>query len=341
MHLRSRWVCRPIFQLCLVLAALLSTSIATEGAESLGWLQQQAGPDGRIGGANGMATDFQATAEAHQTLSRLQPDDPRVPEALRFLDVEPALHTEYLARLIVARLLAGDPVADLVPLLRDRQNPDGGFADTPGDASTVLDTAFALEALSQAKPETRDTRDLALGFLQQRQTGQGGWADGNNDPSVYLTALAMRAVWRSRNDVDVSSVLTQAQAFLISQRQADGRWSTTFETALALIALVPGVADLSLVDASAMALRAEQLADGSWEQDVYVTALAARALHLYDARQANPQVPGPGGALSGHVTQIGTGAPLQDARVTLSTLPGVTVQTNAEGFFFTSRLAPG
>ena len=50
----------------------------------------------------------------------------------------------------------------------------------------------------------------------------------------------------------------------------------TFETALALIAILPRLNNRDEISGTIDALRAAQLANGSWDNHVYTTALALR-----------------------------------------------------------------
>src|SRR5206468_2270025 len=130
--------------------------------------------------------------------------------------------------------------------------------------------------------------------------------------SVYLTALASRALWLVRQTTPgIPQALSVAQTFLLAQRDAQGLWSETFETALSLIALVPSVTEPSVMSTSVHALQALQRPDGSWEDDVYSTALAVRALTLTTLSQPNPDL----GGITGQVVSAQTGLPLAQVTV--------------------------
>ncbi len=69
-----------------------------------------------------------------------------------------------------------------------KQNPDGGFGDSPStvhDTANVLQTFMAFDALAQIRPAD------AAGYLLGRQTVSGSW-----DGSVYATASAVAALKR-------------------------------------------------------------------------------------------------------------------------------------------------
>lgn len=82
-----------------------------------------------------------------------------------------------------------DALSLLGDWLRSRQNPDGGFGDSP---STPQATAEVLLALSELGATSLVNADAAVDYLRSRQTESGSWAG-----SVHSTALAVRALRRS------------------------------------------------------------------------------------------------------------------------------------------------
>lgn len=285
---------------------------------------------------------MQSTAEvlrAYQALG--QQALPAYAPAIGYLNSDTEVNTEFLARKIVINVKAGNDVTALINTLIANQNADGGFGNQAGDTSSVLDTAYALEALAAANYTSGALVSSAAGYLLSKQAASGGWANGANDPSVFVSAQVMRALWFYRNTyVGVSTALTNAQNFLLAQRGADGTWSEPFETALALLALVPNVSDLALVDGSATALTSAQLADGSWADDSYTTALALQAISAYQARKGGA-TPTLTGAISGYVVRAGSTEPIAGAQVTLAGRPGTSVLTNSTGYFLIPSLPPG
>ena len=252
------------------LLALPLTTLAgiTEGTV---WLSAQQNPDGSFGNTStSLAIEVQTTAEvlrAYQALG--QTGQPVYAPALQFLNDDAEVNTEFLARKIVINAQGGADVTALVNALIAAQNADGGFGDYVGQNSSVFDTTFALQALAAANYTSGQQAAAAVGFLMNRQGAAGGWADGENEPSVHLTAQAFRALWSYRNNyIGVNAALGKAQNFLLSRQDASGSWSENFNTALALIALIPHVTDLSLVNASVSTLQTAQLANGSWDDDL-------------------------------------------------------------------------
>lgn len=330
---------RRFIWLVLILPWVSTAALAATG---LDYLSAQQNADGSFGGTpTSLATPFQSTAEslrAYQTLSR-QPPSPA--SAFAYLNGNTDVTTEMLARKVIVNAKAGSDTSALINLLITYANADGGYGDQVGESSSVLTTAYVLEALNAAGLGSTILAVPPRSYLLSRQQGNGGWADGDNTSSVYLTALCARALSPYRTTVaNVSGVLTNAQNFLYSQRDALGSWGRDLDTAFVLTAVVPIANDFSLVSTSVSALQAAQLSNGSWSNDTFTTALAVQAMAAAQARQ------GGGGALStasinGYVLSAGSTAPIAGATVTLSGQPSTSVQTNADGYFLIPNLSGG
>ena len=326
-----------IVSIFIFLSLIFSTSFShADSQNAIHWLTTQSQADGRVATDNDLATPLQATSEMLQTLSALgQLPHPSASPARAFVAAEPFHNTEYISRKILAAAEVGDDVSALVSELLTHQHPQGGFGDLPGYSPTVLDTAFALEALAAESSTRLAAASSAVAFLLSQQQADGSWSDAHR-PSVYLTALASRALWRHRRLFALNDALDAAQAFLLSQRQAH-LWGETFESALALIAILPRLPDLSLAAPSIAALEQAQLDNGSWRNDVYTTALALRALYLAQAEVSNPDL----ATLAGRVTDGETDLPLSGVTVTLSGRVSHSLVSGGDGRFALNRLPAG
>jgi hypothetical protein len=124
----------------------------------------------------------------------------------------------------------------------------------------------------------------ALSYLTARQNTDGGWSlTTGEDSQVFYTAIALQAMNSCRQQFVVSLYQSRALAFLRGRQNANGGYgspsSTAFETASALIAIFGSGQLLTPAESSAINfLSSTQLANGSWGDDAYSTALALRAL---------------------------------------------------------------
>ena len=166
--------------------ALIVFVVWTPGAQAatgLDYLAGQQNPDGSFGNTpTSLATPIQSTAEVLRALQTLgETAQPAFDPALTFLNNDTENNTEFLARKIIVNARAGNDISFLLSDLLTHQNPNGGFGDFGGFDSSVLDTAFALEAPSIAGVMPGAEVSGAVGFLLNRQQADGGWADGAND----------------------------------------------------------------------------------------------------------------------------------------------------------------
>lgn len=308
-----------------------SSVLASPGTD---WLQSQLTADGGFQNASDIATPFQSTAETLRTFDLLAVSVDTA-ASLQFINNETLNNTENLSRKIIANADAGNNVSGLIGQLLLHRNRDGGFGDLPGYDSNALDTALALEALAVAGQSGNPAAGFAVGYLLNSQNTNGGWSLGGNEPSVYVTALALRAVWHYRLIFNVGASVDRARNFLLGQRAVNGLWGEVFESALSLIAIVPSLADRSGVEMSVNALRQLQQADGSFGDDVYQTALALRALRL-------AELPSPDEIrVSGRVLDGDTGLPLAGVQVSLLGASTLQANTGADGRFVFNNIAAG
>ncbi len=316
-----------------VLWALLSLPLFAfaDITSGVNWLATQPNANGSYGGtATSLAAPLQTTAEALRAYQAMgETSQPPYAPALNYLNNDTEVNTEFLPRKIIVNKAAGNDVTALVNTLLTHRNADGGFGDQPGYDSSVLDTAYALQALSALNYNAGSTIAEAVGYLLSRQQS-GSFADGDNNPSVFLTANAFRALFPYRNTyTGVSAALTNAQNYLLTQRDGAGNFGENFNTALALLALIPNVIDITPLNSSIGALEGAQLANGSWDNDAYTTALALQALWLASHRPPRTDV----AVIQGSVIDAITRLPLAGVNVALTGPVSRSLTTGSDGAF--------
>ena len=320
-----------------IVAALLAfvTLSPAFGAESFGWLEAQFDADGAPESPSA-ATAFQATAETLRTLAAVDRADD-APELLNYLlRGDNGEGVEALSRRIVARAETGGDPGSLVAELAAHQNEDGGFGERAGFQSTVLDTTYALEALATAGHGDASALAAGISFLAAHRAASGGWAiDPRQPPSLHLSARVLTALWPYRHQFDVSELIAEARQFVLGQRGDDGAWGDPLSTALALNALYPALRDKHVLDAGREQLLAWRMPVGSWEDDIYTTALALRALDRSQEPYADL------GLVSGTVIDGNTDAPLSGVSVALAGPVDAQTVTGAGGTFQLEDLEPG
>ncbi|MEY6434142.1 carboxypeptidase regulatory-like domain-containing protein [Thioalkalicoccus limnaeus] len=305
------------------------------------WLLNQQQDNGQFSSSRDEVPPYQSTTEALRALDALALEQESASDkGLTYLGaVSEEGSLPYLSRWLIAQRLEDQSAADGVAAVIAHQNDDGGFGARPGDQSSVLDTLDALEALAGAGVDGA-VIGRATGYLLQRQHVDGSFsATPSSPPSVYLTSRALSVLQPYRFDYDLSAPLQRAADFLWNNRQ-QGLWGETWESAWALLALVPITTDSAAYGFALDQLLARQTANGSWDDSVFATALVLRAMQ---APRTVIVPPAPGlAAIAGRVIDESTGEPLNGVMVTAGSDEGfsVTVSTGDDGRFSLSALEP-
>ncbi|HEV2331617.1 MAG TPA: carboxypeptidase regulatory-like domain-containing protein [Gammaproteobacteria bacterium] len=306
-------------------------------ATGVSWLQSQLQTDGSFTNANGIATNTQAESEALKALTAT--NDPQANLTAGLIDADTTGDTETLSRQIPASVGTSQSASTRVTTLLANQNLDGSFSDFPGYQSTYFDTAYALVALNAAGQGSSDAAHNAALYLANNQGSDGSWTDWQGNDTAYSTALVVEALAPYRLQLaSMALAIKNGTAYLSSVRQAGGDWGESFINAQVTLALALGNADTTLVTSAAGDLANAQLADGSWGDDVFTTALALRAAVAVHATAPPTQSIS---SATGYVVEAGTGRPLAGASVFLASNPQVTTTTNASGYFTLSDLPAG
>jgi streptogramin lyase len=316
-------------------------SLPASANSGLNWLASQTHTGG-ISTPDDVAITFQATAEALRTIHAFGEDttfSSIVEFGQQILNTENEPSTENLSRRLIATAEPGNNVSVLINDLLALQNPDGGFGQRAGFDSTVLNTAFALEALAIAKASEKERIEQAITFLTNHQNLDGSFRlNSANENALYVTSLATIALQRFLFQAQITDNVDKANQYLllkISQDQIASDW----ELALTLLSVASATADNSLYKTAAATLRSHQNPNGSWDNDVYITALALRALH--HVRRIQFPVDPNKGIFTGRVLDDNTGLPLAKVTVLLETVDSVQTLTESDGTYGLASLDPG
>ncbi len=291
---------------------------------------------------NDVAISFQATAETLRTI-HIFDENTTFPNVVALghqtLKAENYRNTENVSRHLIATAEKGEDVSVLINELLTFQSLDGGFGETASFDGTILNTAFALEALAITEASKDEQIEQALIFLANRQNLDGSFIlNSANENSIYVTALAAIALQRFLSKVQVANLVEKSNQYLLSQiNQAQS--ITDWELALILLSVASTTADTSLYKPAAQTLRSHQNINGLWDNDVYITALALRALnyvqHLQFPTDLNK------GTLTGQVLDDDTGFPLAKVTVLLEAADAIQTLTESGGTYTFSGIDPG
>lgn len=302
--------------------------------KGLAWLNAQVSASGSLRSEDAsVATPLQSRAESYLTLKLLaSPGSP----LLDAVAADTETNTEFLARKALAKAAAGADATALAAQLRARQNADGGIGTHEGFPSNALDTAWALIALKATGAPADAGVAAALDYLGSSL--DGGACTLFGQPSIYVSALCLRALGQWGAVASVATPIQSLAAYLMAQRGADGAWDNSpLLTALAYEALHDFQAAEPLAGAVRAYLIGKQSADGSWNGDPFVTALALRALAATTVPPSNPA----SGTVRGTVRDALTNLAIGGATATLTGPATYTANSNGAGQFALGNLAPG
>jgi len=335
---------KPFLQKIILVVFAMFPIIGFAGTQQgLEWLGAQIQADGSIARVSDVANTFQSTEEALSAFAstdRLAAIDKLA--IYNYLVGEQASfsNAERLARLIRAGVTVGIDITVPLTTLKTLQLTSGGFSSIAGGDSNVLATLYALSALGAVGETDADTTGIALGYLQAQQNPDGGFGLTETNPgSVYLTALVSTAMQTFRLNYNIDANIASASAFLQSSKVTANAWATPWESALSLRALIGASTDSSTYADALLDLQAAQNPDGSWNADVYATALAVQVLET----SANVVLPEPdtNGDVTGLVVNSETGTPLSGVIVSVDTVPATSIVSDANGEYLIANLIPG
>lgn len=267
--------------LMIIILPNLSLALSPNINTGLEWLSNSQNADGSWGSYTGLSV--LDTTIVLDTLRYLSINNPAYTNGLAWLSNQSPLLTDFLAKKVKTLYMAGiDVSADLSALLN--KGAGGLWGGDVDYTNTVLDTAFALEALNVANYSDQNIVSSSLWYLVSTQNPDGGWGFYQGDNSnVYVTAIVVDTLSKYKSIYTLQTPINNGVAYLLTKQNPDGGFgssaSTVYETALSFLALVASGADISTVAPQAINyLTSTQLPNGSWNDDPYSTALALRAL---------------------------------------------------------------
>jgi hypothetical protein len=288
-------------------------------AKGLAWLFQHQRGDGSWAGAAGL--EVQATSAALNAFMNagIRQGNNFNAGVAKLVNSQPA-STDGKARQVATLRQVGNDVTSFVALLQAAGNQNIAWGSLPGYGSSPGDTALALSALLDAVSgysTTNAQTALCAAILPTQRTG-GGWSYqglGTNTPptaanaSIVPTAYTILLLQKTINVLGLSqitcgttytlsTVINNAITFLLTKQSAsdhgfgeDGT-SGALETALAYLAIQYVNPSHSALGPAQGYLVSSQLANGSWANDPFQTALALQTFPSTTLTQsANDGVP--------------------------------------------------
>lgn len=259
----------------LLLVSFYSTSVFSSIGSD--WLISNANVNGSINSITAVNQDYAATVETLITLDVLgESDQVEIANGLQYLQINISDDSVNLALTLLAQNQVGIVHQETLDELQSRVQTDGGFSPFRDYQSSLLDTIFALSALVKTNRQS-DLIPAMVEYIASAQQIDGGFKlKLDEQSSIYVSSQASLALQLVRGQFDVSSELTGVTQYLLSQRNATDSWDSNWQTALALLAIINVNTDQAQYQTGIDELNTAQLANGSWDNDVYTTALALR-----------------------------------------------------------------
>lgn len=273
-----------LMQLILPVASHAQSEVVSNG---LNWLKVNQAADGSWSGTHSSSTDYYTTVSVLDSLAAFgETSSTAYTNGLSWARNILVEGTTYIAPRVRAVAASGaDATIDLNTLL-SWHNAGYGWGGDAGYSTSNFHTALGLLALKAVNHSDTTVAYSSLAYLTQSQNSDGGWGFTKDDESnIYVTAHVLSALSQFKSQYIMEQELKNAAAFLLSKQNPDGGFgsegSTTYETALAFIALIEcGHGNALALQNAVTYLGSTQLANGSWNDDPYSTALAVRALAL-------------------------------------------------------------
>lgn len=183
------------------------------GADMVGELLARRNPDGGWGSGRNFTSTPVDTALALSALGKATAiDQPTVTAALVYLQgcqnadggwaggdfastIQSTAAVLKMLNVYRASYALDGPIARGGAFLQGKQNPDGGFGNSP---STVYDTATSVMVLRELRAPSAVT-DAGIAYLHANQSINGSWNE-----SIYQTSLALNVLWRITTDPDLT-----------------------------------------------------------------------------------------------------------------------------------------
>jgi hypothetical protein len=228
------------------------------------------------------ATLYFETTEAVKALHSLGRMGDTYQRGVNFISGYTIGGVEDTARRVTSLFDSGKNISNDLNDIMNAQNTDGGFGFDAGYDSDAYHTALALTAFSTAGVSDPAIISPAINYLSYQQKTDGSFGLSTDHDSIYLTALATTALFQFSDSYGLTIQLDDASTWLKTKQNLDGGFgeagSTVFETSHALMALLNAEPTYSGIQDALDYLTANQNPDGSFDGDVYSTAVAALGL---------------------------------------------------------------
>lgn len=300
------------------------------------FLESNMSESGSISRKEDSALEWQSTTESIITLLEIgKSDSELIQPAQTYLNNKfesVVADTETLSNLLLTNSTSNQS-SDIAELYR-RQNSDGGLGYYADYDSDLISTSGFLRVLNQLKV-VNDISGGAVAYLLSHQHEDGGWSLKGNSSQIEVTSIVINSLWNYRRIYDLSDALFSGVSFLSSQRSSDYLWENAEGSALALSSILKVDIDRDDYQNSFDAFTDLQNRNGSFYNDVYLTALGLRVLDSIEKPVPDKII------ISGHIIAGGNGLPISGVVIELNGLETFSTLSDVNGDFKIDGIPPG
>ena len=249
-------------------------------SKCIDWLLSQQLTNGSF--TSDVALDWQSTDEVITALKASDSWDQLSKQSIySWWILESIPYMEYQARSMDLAGNLGETSLVSVDDLITYQNIDGGFSAYDGWESDPYSTAQALSKLTLVNDAYRSNIVYALEYLRQAQQENGNFLTHQNESSLILTAQVLITLKAFQFEYAISETLAKLQDYLLAELANATDYSID-EVAAALLSVIPVTTDTARYQAAVEYLMSSQQDSGSWNNDVYISALALQTLQMIE-----------------------------------------------------------
>ena len=266
-------------RILLLIVSIIFCLFAASVEDGINWLKNKQNTDGSWGTPNKLG--FLETVEVLNTFIALS-ETTGVEKGLSYLENQFPENTDFSARKLSLIARTNRDFYYLLQRLLSRKNTDAGFGFSQNYQSSIWETILSIEALKDAGLSIEEILPT-LNFILTNQNTDGGFGFFLGDPSHTLSTACCACIlsnFRVVSGVDLS--INRSVEWLFQRQNPDSGFgdeeSTIYETAITYFAFrcLDVYSDKRNEALNYISIR--QDANGSWDNDIYLTALALRSV---------------------------------------------------------------
>ena len=233
------------------------------------------------------------TLESFRALQRVRGGENALNNALKYFSgLSESTNENLSSKLLVLSNSTAD-VSKLVTTLASRQKSDGGWGLVDSKRGSIPDTVLAVNALISSEKSSSTVLNSAGDFLIRSQQESGAWifSDELSLSDTIHTAQVLIVLQNLRDGGYLSGsgleqAMSKAQKYLEDRATGTGAYGTLLDTAWTYLAF-SRLKQPSELQQTLTYITGQQQANGSWNNQIYDTAICLQALSAIQAPQTD------------------------------------------------------